>query len=222
VSPDKFVTIPNGYDEAQFPSPGTTPIIRNRVFTVTYTGELYQRRNPQPIFRALRRLLDMGIIAPGTARFDFIGDCEMAEGQPVREMVAQHRLDEYVNLKGPVDKASALRHVLASDLVLLFAEGLTLQIPSKTYEYLRSGRAILALTSAGAVADLLCMTGGAWVIDPADDTGILEAVASAYGAWKSGVASRTANSCAVAAFERRVLSGRFAALFDAASPASRQ
>jgi glycosyltransferase involved in cell wall biosynthesis len=222
VLPDRFVTIPNGYDEAEFPPLGTPSIIRNRVFTITYTGELYQRRNPRPLFRALRRLLDLGIIAPGTARFDLIGQCDMAEGKPVQDMVVQHGLTGYVTLLGPLDKTSVLRHVLASDLLLVLAEGWTMQIPIKAYEYLRSGRAILALTSEGALADLLRVTGGARVIDPTDDAGIVDAVASAYGAWKRGVASLTADPHVVATFDRRALSGRFASLFDAASSASQR
>ena len=101
-----------------------------------------------------------------------------------------------------------------SDLLLLLAEGLTLQIPGKTYEYLRAGRPILALTSEGALADLLRRTGGAWVVHPKDESGISEAVLQAYRGWENGFASPRANQAMVGGFDRRLLAGQFAKLFE--------
>jgi len=104
--------------------------------------------------------------------------------------------------------------MVGSGLLLLLAEGLSLQIPGKTYEYLRAGRPILALTSEGSLADLLRKTGGAWVVDPSDEAGIADAVRTAYQAWKHQLAVPMANRALVTSFDRRLLAGRFAELFD--------
>ena len=89
-----------------------------------------------------------------------------------------------------------------------------LQIPGKTYEYLRAGRPILALTSQGALADLLRRTGGAWVADPADQAAVTRAVRETHAAWRRGEPALRADSTLVADFDRRRLAGRFAALFN--------
>jgi hypothetical protein len=101
-----------------------------------------------------------------------------------------------------------------SNLLLLLAEGWSVQIPGKTYEYLRAGRPILALTSEGAAARLLRTTGGAWVVDPADHAGIATALREVHRRWRAGEDGPLAEPAAVAAFDRRRLAGRFADLFD--------
>jgi hypothetical protein len=87
---------------------------------------------------------------------------------------------------------------------------MTHQIPLKTYEYLRAGRPILALTPQGAIANLLRRTGGAWVVDPADDRGIAAAVLEAYRLWEGGFPGPGPDRELVASFDRRALVGRLA------------
>jgi hypothetical protein len=129
-------------------------------------------------------------------------------------MAAGYQLQHCVEVGPPLSRPETLRRMARSDLLLLLAEGWDLQIPGKTYEYLRAGRPILALTSDGALADLLRQTGGAWVAEPSNDAAIALAVRDAYMSWKRGHSTTTADRSAVAGFDRRRLAGRFAALFD--------
>jgi hypothetical protein len=101
-----------------------------------------------------------------------------------------------------------------ADLLLLLAEKFVIQIPGKTYEYLRAGRPILALTPEGALANLLRRVGGGLVVSPSDTAGVLAAVRESVLRWKEGRANHAADPGAVAGFDRRVLAGRLTELFD--------
>jgi len=215
---EKFITIPNGYDEAEWSGserralPPRPP--ERREFVISYTGSLYMGRSPRPLFRALRRLINAADLRPEELRVDLLGFCDTADGVRVSDMAAECGLTGCVHVGPPLSRPDALRRMAASDLLLLLQESWSLQVPGKTYEYLRAGRPILALTSDGALADLLRETGGAWVVEPTDDAAIAAAVREAYRAWKSGLSGPAAEPALVAAFDRRVLTGRLAALFD--------
>jgi glycosyl transferase family 4 len=218
---EKFVTVPNGYDEAEWedfttPSAPTEESDHKR-FVITYTGGFSMgTRSPRPLFRALRQLINAGDLDPCELRVDLFGHCDVAEGIRVPDMAAEYGLNQLVHVGPPLSRPETLRRMAGSDLLLLLAEGWTLQIPGKTYEYLRAARPILALTSEGALADLLRATGGAWLAEPGDDVAITSAVRNAYTSWKSGHPTSPADPALVAGFDRRRLAGRYAELFKEA------
>jgi glycosyltransferase involved in cell wall biosynthesis len=216
----KIVTIPNGYDGPEWERVdaelGRTGGRRDDRFVITYAGNIYLKRNPAPVFRALRSLIDSGDVARERIQVDLLGQCDVAAGSRVTSLAAACGLADRVTITGPLPREEALLRVARSDLLLLLAEELTLQIPGKTYEYLRARRPILALTSAGAPADLLRRTGGAWVVDPDDQEGIVAAVREAYRLRRDGLPAPTPDPDLVARFDRRILAGEFAAIFDRA------
>ncbi|MGH9751245.1 MAG: methyltransferase domain-containing protein [Blastocatellia bacterium] len=217
LPPDKFFTVPNGYDNEEWEEE-PTEIRREQEseekFLIAYTGKFYVGRDPQPLFRALRTLIDSGEIEREQVRVDLVGWCETSEGQSVREMAVNLELGDCVNILGPRSRREAIRRIRQADLLLLLAEKLVIQIPGKTYEYLRAGRPILALTSEGAVANFLRRAGAGWVVDPKDDAGVLGAVRERYRQWKAGERGPIADPEIIAGFDRRKLAGRLAELFD--------
>lgn len=212
----KFVAIPNGFDGAEWEAlereTEGARLGRNETFVITYAGSLYRLRSPRPLFRALRSLIDAGEVLPERIRVDLLG---YADADGVADLAASCGVASSVAITGHLTRREAIRRVARSDLLLLLAEQLTLQIPGKTYEYLRSGRPILALTSGGAVADLLRQIGGAYVVDPDDATGISAAVRDAYRRWCVGRPACRPDPEVVAGFDRRLLAGRLAELWNA-------
>ena len=214
---DKFVAVPNGYDNGEW---NNLPVGTRRdeksegKFLILYAGKFYIERDPQPLFRALKRLIDSGEIAREQVQVDLVGWCATSEGRPVREMAVECGLGDCVNILGPRRRPETLRRMTEADLLLLLAEKFVLQIPGKTYEYLRAGRPILALTPEGALADLLQRTGGGWVVNQNDDAGVLAAVREIFHQWKEGRIIRVADPAVVRAFDRRALAGRLGDLFD--------
>ena len=214
---NKFFTVTNGYDNEEWQG----EITRDRrgeksegKFLITYTGKFYIERDPQPLFRALRTLIDSGEIERKAVQVDLVGWCETSEGRSVREMAINHGLSDCVNIIGPCSRAETIRRMSQADLLLLLAERFIIQIPGKTYEYLRAGQPILALTPEGALANFLRKNGGGWVVNPKNDAGVLEAVRERYQQWKSGAPGPIADPEIVAGFDRRKLAGKLAELFD--------
>lgn len=215
---DKFKTIANGFDGQEWEDLGVEESRPARAdsgaFIITYAGTIYQARDPLPVFRALRGLIESGEVARDRIRVELVGWWSPPHARSLRATATACGVGDCVDVIGPFTRADALRKMTDSTLLLLLAEELTLQIPQKTYEYLRAGRPILALTSEGALADLLRSVGGARVVDPSDVGGIASAIQQDYRRWREGRELSLPDPSAVARFDRRLLAGRFAEIFD--------
>jgi len=214
---DKFFTVPNGYDNEEWEEGPTEKCREQEIeekFLIAYTGKFYVGRDPQPLFRALRTLIDSGEIEREQIQVDLVGWCETSEGRSVKEMAVRHGLSDCVNILGPRSRPETIRRMTRADLLLLLSERLIIQIPGKTYEYLRAGRPILALAPEGALADFVRRTGAGWVVNPKDDDGVVGAVRERYQQWKAREPGPSADPEIVAGFDRRKLAGRLAELFD--------
>jgi len=216
----KFVVVMNGYDGLEWKEAGealsqsaqcpATP----RKFRITYAGTLYMRRNPAPLFRALRTLIDAGEMEREEVSVELIGWCESSEGRNVADLISEAGLESCVEIIGPLNRFDTLRRLSQSELLLLLAEELVIQIPGKTYEYLKTRRPILALTYEGAVATLLRQTGGGWAVNPNDQEGVIAAVRECYYSWKHKLPCRTPDPFVVESFDRRKTTGRIAELLN--------
>jgi glycosyltransferase involved in cell wall biosynthesis len=214
---EKFAAVPNGYDNAEWnnlPAGMRRDEKSEGKFQIVYTGKFYIERDPQPLFRALKRLIDSGEITREQIQIDLVGWCATSEGRSVREMAVECGLSDCVNILGPRSRPETLQRMTEADLLLLLAERFVIQIPGKTYEYLRAGRPILAITPEGALANLLRRIGGGLVVDPNDTDGMLAAVRESVRQWKEGRVRHVTDPAAVAGFDRRVLAGRLTELFD--------
>jgi glycosyltransferase involved in cell wall biosynthesis len=88
-------------------------------------------------------------------------------------------------------------------------------VPGKTYEYLGSGRPILAGVPDGDARDLLSELPWAHVCRPRDAEAMAAAIAGEVRQKRArGAAAPDGDRALVAGFERRALTRRFAAVFD--------
>jgi glycosyltransferase involved in cell wall biosynthesis len=214
VPASKFITVPNGYDEAEWVSP-IEAVPDNEKFVITYAGNLYHGRSPYPLFRAVQSLIEEQQIAREKISIELLGVCDVAEGSRVMVVARMHGLADCVSTPGVLNKNDTIRHMKNASLLLLLVDEQNYSIPAKTYEYLRAGRPILALTQGGSVVDLLRQSGGAWIVDPTDTVGIKTAVMEAYSAWQRGADARLPNNDVVRTYDRRLLTGHLAEVFDA-------
>ncbi len=223
-APEKFVTVPNGYDSAEWEQAEKDAAAggasaRGVRFVITHAGALYAGRSPLPVLEALRRLAQTGDFTLDRVRFDVIVNDkvrQLPDGRDIMDVAQEMGLGGSVQVLGPLPRRETLRRLLDSDLLLLLGHNFTVQVPGKLYEYLRSGRPILALVPAGAQTDLLRATGGAWIVEPDDVDGAVKAVRDAYRRWQAGQSGPEADASLVGGFDRRVLVGRMAAQLDAA------
>jgi glycosyltransferase involved in cell wall biosynthesis len=212
----KIRTLPNGFDPDDFAG-----ISRRKAekFTIAYLGSLYVGRDPEPVLRAVARLIEDGVIPRDRIVLRFAGACENAAGKPMRDLIARYGLDGVVELPGWVPRQQAFELMAQAHVVLLLAENQGLMIPAKVYDYFGIGSDILALTEEGATADLLRETGRAAVHRPHDDQGITRSIEGFYRSYVDGV-DRGAGAAApdgLSQYSRERLARELADLLDAVS-----
>ncbi len=97
LNENKFVHIPNGFDSNDF---DIINFQRNTVFTVTYTGSMYGRRNPQSLFNVLDNLINIEEIDLNSFKIRLIGRF----GNEIYEMI------ERTNFKNSIEIINYLPH----------------------------------------------------------------------------------------------------------------
>jgi hypothetical protein len=137
--------IPNGY-EPDWTQIG--PSGPNAGFRVSHYGHIMGRRSASVFLRGLRLWLDRTASRPPELAVQFIGTG--FEGMAAE--LGLLALDKTVTLLPPMPRAS-VRELISEDFVLvILANDQPLQVPGKTYDYLASGRRILALTESDSAA----------------------------------------------------------------------
>jgi hypothetical protein len=195
--------IQNGYDEEDFE--GTVPADLP-CFSIVHTGQL--RRGPRPLWEALARTLSAHPSLRGQVHFWQVGfvDAAAAEelGTPPEGVT--------VHLVPPVAQREAIGYMLGADLLLVEEFGPVM--PSKTLQYLRAGRPILALLDRGNVLrEALGGAPQAYLLERDDGTAIGEVIARLA----TGPRGRPIEpGDDVAAYSRRAIAGRFAQVLDSA------
>jgi hypothetical protein len=112
----------------------------NPVFTLTYLGTFYPPfRSLVATFRAIRYLLDSGVITPEHFCFQYVGPPD----KTFEQLVAEFRLGEVVRSCGYKPLKQAQLEACHSQMLLLLLEFAT--INTKLFDYLASGNAILAV-----------------------------------------------------------------------------
>jgi hypothetical protein len=82
------------------------------------------------------------------------------------------------------------------------------------YEYMASGRPILAAVPDSDARDFLTQIGTALVCRPDDADGMLKILKMAFDSWKARKSPPSANAELLRRFERRTLTHALAAQFD--------
>jgi glycosyltransferase involved in cell wall biosynthesis len=178
LTADRCVLIANGYDEADFedvPIGTAGESLNGRPTRLLHAGLIYtDDRDPTTFFNSLAILKRQQQISSKILNIDL-----RASGSETyyEKMIRQLAIDDIVHLLPSLPHHEAIQDCADSDALLVFqAASCNHQIPAKVYEYLRLGKPILALTPhEGDTAALLKETGGATVVDLADEKSIVSA-----------------------------------------------
>lgn len=155
--------IENGYDEETFAAaeaglPDRGPL-NPGCLTLLHSGIVYpSERDPTQLMQALQQLAAAGTLRAGELKVRFRASSHDAM---LAALAQQHGVTDFIELLPPVGYRDALAEMLRADALLVMqASNCNEQVPAKVYEYLRSGRSVLALTDpAGDTADLLRRSG---------------------------------------------------------------
>lgn len=178
----KIHHIPNGFDEADYvelPEP-----INSDGFVLLHCGPFgVSGRSPGPVLRALRSVVKNGhnikLRVVGQSTDDLINSA------------IQYGVEDYVEIIPPVPHRAAVEHQMHCDALLLYQAHSTASISAvagKTFEYIRSGRPILAITPNGdnrALIEKYC--GFSIFGDSKNEDSIIKAIEKLVAAKKAGL-----------------------------------
>jgi glycosyltransferase involved in cell wall biosynthesis len=208
----KVSVITNGFDPDDFAH------LRRKVttpdkFRLVYTGSLSLSREGTTLTGLLKALQAMH-----TSQLDLMARLEIVlvgnlDSTEVRT-IEQSGLGPYFRLTGPVSYQAALQYQVDADILLLvIAPGNIGVSTSKLFEYLATGRPILALTGQSAAAKLISALAAGLVVEPDDPPSIQHALQAFYQQWQAGQLSAR-NDPRLCQFDRRELTNQLASLFD--------
>lgn len=205
---DKFVTIFNGFDPADLDTPSSQP---HANFRIVFAGVWKEGYNPSPLYDViewLKRttpelLAGVEVVAAG-----------FEPGEAARRGLAQH-----ITEVGVLSHQEAVSLMHSADVLFLTnGDGARQQLglPGKMYEYLATGRPVLALTHPDGDAGRIIRHVGGGVAVSQDDPGVLLEVITRACRNRS-LRTPPLDRDALAAFERPNLARRLALLLDEVS-----
>jgi glycosyltransferase involved in cell wall biosynthesis len=193
----------NGFDEADFAN--LTPQKTGEAFCLHYFGVISPERTPLPVLHALELVLQQH--PDWQVELHFWGNV----AQEVRADIAAHPLHKLCHMHGYVTHQEVLQQMVSADMLLLIIndvpenEGI---ITGKVFEYLGSGRPVLALgPSQGEAAEILHHAKAGAMFDYCD----IEAMAKyIMHNFQSADNQTTDSSTATARYSRRTLTQNLA------------
>jgi len=199
------LSIPNGYDEADF-AEATARKRSPEEFCIVHAGTFYGNRSPDSFLRGVELLFQNEPQARHRLRIRLVGNVG-SRFEPVLSSF-ENRIPGVLERTGYVEHHRALAEILAADALLLViggdSESAAGVMTGKLFEYLRAGRPILLLGAPnGEAAQLLRKTGAGEALDHSEPSH----VAALLSRWMAGAAPRPAPESA-AVYERRALAGR--------------
>jgi glycosyltransferase involved in cell wall biosynthesis len=206
----QFITITNGFDPDDFRNLETSDAPDPSVFTIAHIGRLDRWRAKDALLEGLRRLSLATRQKRGRFVFRILGHVDRAALTMLLESGVPCELTGYVS------HSQAIREMCRADALLLaLPDGPNADsvIPAKLFEYLASGRPILAVGPDGAAADIVrrCTAGTAVGFD--SDV-IAEALRGLLDAWDAGHPTQGCNPALLTPFSRVVQSARLSSVFD--------
>ena len=204
-------TIPNGYDPEDFQ--GLEPHNFEK-FTITHLGSLYGRRQPIEFLKGLRFFLQRHPEAKERLGVLFVGNIE----EKILERMREFDLSEVVECRPQQPRRQALSLALSSHLLLLIlghdpkAAGI---IPAKLFEYLFTGKPILALVGEGETAEVIRSHNAGRVITSPDAEKIALSIQHYFDDYLRGnQIQRRVKSAGIGKYNRQQLTSELAEIFD--------
>lgn len=173
----KFEVVPNGCDPVEFDLLRQSAIPEEGRFVLLHAGTLYAGRTPVPLLNALATAIGRGIIDPNRFTLRFLG-VNGLPGVDLSTTCRQLGIERVVEFLPRVPREQSLRAMMSASSLLLLQPGHTVAVPGKLYEYLATGRPILAIAEEGEIASLLRETGAGILVSPDNEAGMVAALAS--------------------------------------------
>ena len=223
VDPRRIVVLPNGYDADAIGEAVRRVRARPRAdgepFTIVHAGTLYMGfREPYAILDAIARARQILGSEARPIRLVLAGESSYHHRPELKRRIVDLGLEDVVHMPGYLPHAEALALAASADLLLVIQEGesVSLQVPSKAYEYLALDRPVLCLARDGATADLVRQSPIGEVIAPGHIDGIADLLVR-HNRQNRNIRGEHVHGSSLppGVFSRKELAGRLAEVLEA-------
>ncbi|MDI7258440.1 MAG: glycosyltransferase [Thermodesulfobacteriota bacterium] len=220
VSPQTIHVLTNGYDEKDFEHIGKNSFDNDK-FNIVYTGAFYHGYTPDAFLVALSLLFSQKEYLKKEFNFHLAGILEKKTEVDILSKIGQMKLDHITIFYGNLPHSESVSLLTKADLLLLIlwsGKGSDSCIPAKIFEYLRSGKPILAIVpEKGECAELIIRLKAGIVVEPDDVKGIQDAIYDCYELWKEHKLGIKMDWQEISNYERQHLTKKLAKLFESIS-----
>jgi hypothetical protein len=158
---EKFVTLTNGFDDVEVPP--NLDLREHKPLCCLHLGGIYRGRRIDTFCAGLSILVKKQRLDPDAVKVLFLGDTDESQIAACREVAGELMDSGMIEFHQRVDKKEAERFLWEADLLLIFQGAYRAQIPLKFYEYLSTGKPMLAVSRKGALSEVMAQTGvGIW------------------------------------------------------------
>ncbi|OGU61679.1 MAG: hypothetical protein A2X64_01535 [Ignavibacteria bacterium GWF2_33_9] len=200
LNKSKFIHNPNGFDSADYPE---IEKHQNEKFTLTYTGSMYGRRNPDALFKAIKLLLQNEKISISDFIIRFIGRF----GDEIHQMIENSGFKENIEVINYLPHAESILYLLKSDsLILIVDESKESKeiVPGKVYEYMGTKIPLLVIApEKSAISDLIQETGAGLLAHQSQIEAIADNFLDLFSIWKEKSSLDNLNEIAISKYERK-------------------
>ena len=215
---EKFLTLPNGVDSddwrraAALPASAEADGRDDGRCVLLHAGQLAHRPTVRTLLDAVRRVVEADPKARADLRLRFLGGNEELRSEEWEE----RGLSGIVEMEPSRPHLEALRAMRRAYALVLLGHGGdadSFLYTGKIYEYLTSGRPVLAILDPGPAADLVLAAGAGAVCRSTDVSCVAQAVEVLLKSFREGKDGTVRpHSSLAAGWERKVLAGQAAAI----------
>lgn len=208
---EKFVAVTNGFEAEDFNPYDAFP--KCDKFRVVYCGSFYEMQQPTYFLAAVRSLVEEGHLALEQLSLTFAGYTL----HNTREMFKDSVLYPAIRDMGIVPHQEAVRQMRKADVLLLVVSSLRGKenIPAKTFEYIATGKPVLALVPPdGEAARVIQETKTGAVVAPEDVPAIKAAILDLYARWTRGELQAKPNWEQINRYEAREVTRQLSIVLD--------
>lgn len=140
----KFKVVYNGYDSdlRSCGSLNQSLDIKNTSYVFSHIGSLYQKRNPEPLLQAIKKMCSNEF--GKSVSFQFVGNLG-PDLKYIHSLVDDLQISSCVSFSDSVSYQESLSIMSRSDVLVVLQPGTTLQIPGKIFDYLNIGKPVLGI-----------------------------------------------------------------------------
>jgi glycosyltransferase involved in cell wall biosynthesis len=211
IEPARAIAITNGFDPADLARVHDARPAGRRPFRLMYAGTVHVHYNLEPLWGALRTLIDAGEITPQTLRVEFVGNLDVNE-------VTRHGLQDFIEINPFVPHDQVFDALARADALLVVeTPGYYARYgyAAKVFDYILTGKPVVGLVDIGGNTETLLQRAGVGYCVPPDDQAGL--VGTLRDVMRSGVQPPRAvdpDTSPLREFNRRHLVGKLATVLD--------